>query len=371
MSDLSDFLKWRGDLTFEQSPFNKLDAALLAHMSYNIFDDLVSEDFSHQITLEELAKKFKQTEDYEQRKTIGAMINDKTSSVFELTASTQRYKNVKICGYKIILSEEKEEQFAAMTFVIGKLNVISIRGTDDSFIGWKEDFNLAYKDEIASKKDALIYFEEAIKCLKGSFIFTGHSKGAHVAINTAVNCLPRYQKKIEAVFNFDGPGFHDYFYEKTEYKKIENKIYSYYPGCSIVGMIFEHPKNYKIVKSDAVGINQHDPLNWQILGNDFIYEKDFQSESKFFYKAINDWAARMDVELRERFVKAFFGVLDASGCKTNLELQKNLLKSSAKMLQKYSSYDKETKSQIHKCTRVLKQAVIEDLPMLRFFTNQK
>lgn len=371
MSDLFDYLTWRGDLSFSQVPFNKLDAIFLAHLCYNNFDGLLTDDFTNQMTLENLAQKFREANDYDKRKDIGAMINKKTFKVFETAASTNRFKNVKICGYKSVIDEEKEEQFAAMTFIIGNQNVIAIRGTDDTIVGWKEDFNLAYKDDIASQQDALIYFEKASKKLKGHFVFVGHSKGGHVAINTAVNCVPHKQKKIDAVYNFDGPGFHEYFYEKKEYKKIENKIFSFYPGCSIVGMIFLHPQKFEIVKSDAIGINQHDPLNWQISGNDFVHEKDFQSESKFFYTTINDWASRMGRDLRKHFVVSLFDVIQASECKTNTELQKKFIKSSAKMLQKYTSYDKDTKLQIHKCTRVLRQALKDDLPMLKFFNNQK
>lgn len=36
-------------------------------------------------------------------------------------------------------------------------------GTDDRIVGWKEDFNLAFKKEVKAQKDALAYLGEAVK----------------------------------------------------------------------------------------------------------------------------------------------------------------------------------------------------------------
>ena len=54
-----------------------------------------------------------------------------------------------------------QKQFSAMTY---RLNLdtylIVFRGTDDSIIGWKEDFHLTYMKEIPAQKHALRYLKE-------------------------------------------------------------------------------------------------------------------------------------------------------------------------------------------------------------------
>ena len=41
-----DYLEWRGDLDFDASPFNEIDAAILCLLSYLDFTGLVPKEFS-------------------------------------------------------------------------------------------------------------------------------------------------------------------------------------------------------------------------------------------------------------------------------------------------------------------------------------
>ena len=43
MANIMDYLKWRGDLTFTQSPFCEIDNLILSCLSYVDFDDIVPE----------------------------------------------------------------------------------------------------------------------------------------------------------------------------------------------------------------------------------------------------------------------------------------------------------------------------------------
>lgn len=64
MSDLIDYIKWRGDLTFEQSPFNEVDNLILSFVSYVDFSEIVPEtgtaclNEGGRITVGEASKKF-------------------------------------------------------------------------------------------------------------------------------------------------------------------------------------------------------------------------------------------------------------------------------------------------------------------------
>ena len=70
MANLFDYVVWRGDLDFDKVPFGKIDALLLAQISYCLVDGFVSESFDEKITLKELANRMKNTDDLERRKKI-------------------------------------------------------------------------------------------------------------------------------------------------------------------------------------------------------------------------------------------------------------------------------------------------------------
>ena len=55
-STMRDYLKWRGDLTFEQDPFNDVDNLILAQLAYVDYDGIVSEDREDRISIGEVCK---------------------------------------------------------------------------------------------------------------------------------------------------------------------------------------------------------------------------------------------------------------------------------------------------------------------------
>ncbi len=365
MADFFDYLNWRGDLSFEKVPFNKIDALLLAHVTYSIFDGVVPESFSKKKTFAQVARDFTKTADYEERINIGFLINKRTAELMFKCAECERYRNVQLCGFRNIFSEEKTEQFAAVTYIVDGKPVIALRGTDDTITGWKEDFNIAWQDQIPAQKDALLYFKEAAEAFKGSFVLTGHSKGGNLVINTAVNCSKTLQKRIKEIYNFDGPGFSRDFFEQEAYKNVENKIFSFYPAFSVVGMIFHHPKNFEIVKSEGFAFWQHDAMSWQIMGAEFINEASFTDESKLFYKAFNEWIDKLDNSQRHNFVDTLFGILEASGAKTNSDIEKEAVKSTAKMIAAYAELDKARRKEMLKILKLFKNVIADDIPIFK------
>ncbi len=365
MADFFDYLNWRGDLSFEKVPFGKIDALLLAHITYSIFDGIVSESFSERKTFSQVAKDFAAAPDYEDRINIGFLINKRTAELMFRCAEVERFRNVELCGFRNIYNEENVEQFAAVTYLVDGKPVIALRGTDDTIVGWKEDFNIAWQPQIPAQKDALKYFEEAAKALRGDFLFTGHSKGGNLVINTAVKCGAKLQKRISGVYNFDGPGFDESFFDSNEYKNVENIIYSFYPGFSVVGMIFHHPKNFEIVKSDGFALWQHDAMNWQILGSNFVNEADFTSESTLFHNAFNTWIDKLNTEQKKKFVETMFCILEASGAKTNNEIEKDALKATARMFNAFAEMDKQKKKEMWDILNMFKDVITDDIPIFK------
>lgn len=60
MGNILDYLDWRGDLTFEQSPFNEVDNLILACFSYIELDGIREIQNGNTLYLEELSENFLQ-----------------------------------------------------------------------------------------------------------------------------------------------------------------------------------------------------------------------------------------------------------------------------------------------------------------------
>ena len=59
MGNVMDYLEWRGDLTFEQSPFNDVDNVILAQLAYVDFRDVIpSLQMNRGITLKKASEIF-------------------------------------------------------------------------------------------------------------------------------------------------------------------------------------------------------------------------------------------------------------------------------------------------------------------------
>lgn len=366
--NLMDYLTMRGDLTFSQSDFNSVDALILSQIVYNNIEGLVSKEFNQKITLAELAERFISTEDFEERCNMGAMINPLTPELLRLAAKSRRFSNVKVCAFINKIDEKALEQFCALTYQIEKDRyVIAFRGTDDTIVGWYEDFNLGYMPEIPAQKDTRQYIAGAMAALKGHFILTGHSKGGNLSVFGGMSLPKKSLARLDAVYNFDGPGFFTPVYERPEYKQIKDRIFAFFPEFCVVGMMFEHVNQYKIVKCSADGILQHDPFSWNLMGPEFEAAEAFDEASEIFYTSFNAWANTMTDDERKKFIDSFFSVIYASGAKTNYEIDQNKIICGGKMLAKLAELSEEERKAFKKAIKVFIKVVKDEIPMFTVF----
>lgn len=366
--NLMDYLTMRGDLTFGQSDFNSVDALILSQIVYNNIEGLVSKEFNQKITLAELAERFISTEDFEERCNMGAMINPLTPELLRLAAKSRRFSNVKVCAFINKIDEKALEQFCALTYQIEKDRyVIAFRGTDDTIVGWYEDFNLGYMPEIPAQKDTRQYIAGAMAALKGHFILTGHSKGGNLSVFGGMSLPKKSLARLDAVYNFDGPGFFAPVYERPEYKQIKDRIFAFFPEFCVVGMMFEHVNQYKIVKCSADGILQHDPFSWNLMGPEFEAAQGFDEASQIFYTSFNAWANTMTDEERKKFIDSFFSVIYASGAKTNYEIDQNKIICGGKMLARLTELSEDERKAFKKAIKVFIKVVKDEIPMFTVF----
>lgn len=354
MANIEDYIKWRGDLPFEQSPFCRVDALVLCQISYLNFDRLLPDyDFSAEMKLSELAEIFENSRDFKKRSETGLLINRKTAPFFLQVARTRRFENIRITGYVSKIDLTIEEQFAAASYKLpDRTNFICFRGTDDSIVGWKEDFNLATEKEVPAQKDAVEYLEKAAKNLKGKIRIGGHSKGGNLAMYASAVVDKKISERILCIYNNDGPGFYEARVQSPEFVRIAEKVESCYPQFSIVGMLFQHIGKQIFVESDEIGVMQHDPFSWHIMGKDFVILENNDYGSKFFHNTFNEWISKLEPARREIFVDTVFKIIESTDAKTNTELELNFARNSVKVLKAINKLDPEMR-------KICKETVIE------------
>lgn len=370
MANLFDYISWRGDIPFEQVPFNKIDAQILALLAYSMFDSLVSSEFDQRMTFEQYNQKFKNCKDYKKRCENPFLQQKKSAELIDALAKSIRFKDVMLCGYENRFDKYKVEQFAAITFIVQNQPIVAFRGTDDSITGWREDFNSLWLDVVPAQSDAIEYFERAVQFFNKKLIILGHSKAGNLALNTAVKCGKKCQSKILKVYNFDGPGFPKTFFDSKEFKAIEDRVVSVYPEFCVVGMMLYHPQKFQITKSDGFAGSQHDLLTWQVLGSDFESAQEFNNKSLIFHNAINEWVNRLDKDSKQKFVTSMFDVLDATGFPSILEIGDNAIQSAVRMVAKYSSFDKQTKAEIKSILKLFRAVVKEGTSFAKILNFQ-
>lgn len=313
MAQILEYLKWRGDITFQQSGFNEVDNLILSVLSYIDFSDIVSENKKESITLEEAYQSFT-------NKNIGMDIT-KLPMYYKVAiqflremVKTKRFSQIRISNYIEILDTKKELQFGALTILLPDGYIfISYRGTDDTLVGWKEDFNLTFLDETPAQKKAVQYLESAQLPRYSRLFLGGHSKGGNLAIYAAIKCKAKVRKKIIAVYNNDGPGFKKGMITEKEYQNILPRIRTILPESSIIGRFLERKEECKIIASVNSGIMQHSPDSWEVLGTKFVSVDGLSSTSDLIQKTITDWLEKLDNTQRSAFLNTLFQVFYEAG----------------------------------------------------------
>ncbi len=313
MGNLLDYIAWRGDLTFEQDPFNSIDALILSCLSYVNFDKVVPPKSQGKLTIEKASEKFFSLHSAEE------LAQDKSfikfaPSMLRALGQSERFKTAYLSNYVDDTDISREIQFAAVEIDTSDGGVfISFRGTDDTIIGWKEDFNLSFMT-VPAESEAALYLQKVMKGRLDKIRLGGHSKGGHLAVYAALAANSDLTSRIESIYNFDGPGFNHEAMESEQFKSIRHKITKIIPESSIVGRLLENTVDPIVVKSTELGIMQHDPLSWQMEGKQFEICSSTDMISDLFDETMSGWLAEMTFEDRKVFVDELFSVFEASGC---------------------------------------------------------
>ena len=309
MADMLDYLAWRGDIEFTQLPVNPVDALIFSTLSYIQFENIVPDNPTQSISLQEAAKEFFVLPAPETRVRV-----KKDLELLAAAANSPRFDNIRMTFYRSILIPEEDTQFAAVTiFLEDGSAYIAFRGTDSTLTGWKEDFNMTFQSSIPAQRLALEYVQEFAAAHPIPIWMGGHSKGGNLAVYAAAKCGQLLQKRIVEVHNQDGPGFSEAMMSDPGYRSILPKLRSYVPQSSVIGMLLEHEEPYTIIKSSQIGLMQHDPYSWQVLGGNFLQVEELTADSRFLDLTFKKWLASMSIEDRSQFFDTVFELLESTG----------------------------------------------------------
>ena len=156
MANILDYLDWRGDLTLAERGFNEVDNLLMAELCFLDFSGIVPADFSAPVSLPEAMQKYDAAKPQE---TMGVLVPEQIPELGHKMAASRRFSDLTLCAYVSRTDEETQTQFSALTALLpDKTAYIAFRGTDDTIVGWKEDFNLAFLPVVPAQRMAAEYF---------------------------------------------------------------------------------------------------------------------------------------------------------------------------------------------------------------------
>lgn len=298
--------------TFEIRGLNDVDSLIFSQLSYLFFDDIIPAfDGDNKIKISELMK----LENFKQIFSDLRYVEFNKKLLFNMAASP-RYRNIEVAFYCNEVSYDEEKQFSAMTFLLSdKLAYIAYRGTDNTFLGWKEDFNMAFMTPVPSQEQARKYLNKVASEIPHKLYVGGHSKGGNLAVYACMKAYEDIKDRIINIYNHDGPGFLRQIVEGYEYNSICHKIKKTVPVESVIGMVLESKESYTVVKSNGFGILQHDPYSWEIINLEFETSDDLSKAAKIQKSALSDWINSLDQDRRMDFVNTLFSVIDAMDSK--------------------------------------------------------
>ena len=165
MANMVDYLAWRGDVPFSISPWNEIDGLLVANISYLDFHG--GRD-PKGWTLEEMSR-------------IDLIREGNSASfpgrkaAFQAMSSGARFRGCRLHHAIALTDPEIGMQFSAMCLDLPDGTMcVAFRGTDNTIVGWREDFNMAYTTRVPAQEAAILYLKRAAALSKAPLRLVGH-----------------------------------------------------------------------------------------------------------------------------------------------------------------------------------------------------
>ena len=318
MKNMLDYIKEFGHISFEERAFSEIDALVLTELEYLPLEKVVPSDENGEnfVTVKEIAAYMK-----EHKKQLfdenPMMMTEERHEVSQVIADEPRFQSMKFFGAVSIWDKDTTKQFAAITVEVEPgVRLVIFRGTDDTLIGWKEDFLMTYSPLIAAQMDAKEYLAKQASLFDGDLMVSGHSKGGNLALYAAATQEEDVQLRILDIFCFDSPGLYRSVIETKGYQNIVPLAMRYIPQDALVGLMLESEVPYVIVKSNAIGAMQHSAMTWGIEDGQFVKVEKLTKSSQLNDQTFKKWTETVSDEELELFWNVFFELLFTAGIET-------------------------------------------------------
>lgn len=343
MNTVVDYIK-QEQRTLKEFSFNAVDALVLCCASYfNIGrSPIIEYNSANLVSFQAILNSLNLNELI---KGTWLQLSQEAPAFYEALKTSKRYETLS-CAYLVHeYSDKLEKQFDAVSFFApDMIPFVSLQGTDGSFAGWKEDFNLCTKEVLPSHRAAQRYISGVASSFEGSFIMGGHSKGGNLAEYTALCCHDKLYARIEALYNFDGPGFlsppSPRYYEEDYYKKLHKII----PNTSIFGLLMEERNRFQIAKSFALPLASHAPLTWLVENDNFLDAQLMDQRTLVFVGSANDWLMQNSIEDRALFIDTLHDIICSTDMRTWDSFYDNLFESIKSIVTKTQEISPELRS---------------------------
>ncbi len=337
-NNILEYLRWRGDVPIDVSKFNEVDGIIIARVAYlplELYFEEKSNDFATVGVVADALINSKNIKD--------TVLEKEDIELLYLLRNCSRFSEMLIGNYLKVSDNVRDIQFAACTVRLKKgSTVIAFRGTDSTLVGWKENFKLGIFYPLDSHKLAFDYFDKYSDRHGGKYILLGHSKGGNLAVYTAMEASDKKNKLIDKVINYDGPGFDDEILRSERYLAICNKINTFVPQNSLVGIIMGHKEPFCVVRTKKGSmVEQHDIYSWDVFCVNFIYEENRTARSIFVESTIREWLSQMTVPDLELLVESVVEVMNDLDCKTVNDFSKHLINNTKTLTQSLRRLDEK------------------------------
>ena len=353
MGTVLDYLEKYGKYSFEEMPMTEVDSLALCQLSYLKFDGMVPGQEEKAVLPAVTLESLKDHPDFE--KLFADVRYEKPNrALYEKMISGERFRSLQLNYYINVIEQRWETQFSAVTYTMGDgTRYIAYRGTDETIVGWKEDFNMAFLSPVPGQAYSVEYLNSVAEKFDGPFYVGGHSKGGNLAVYSAMNCDAKLQDRIVKVYSMDGPGFRPEVLKNCDYEKIADRVVKILPNSSLVGMIFESGMYFQVVKSKTFGLLQHDPYTWLVTGNHLVRADHLHERRQQMDNNLNEWILSLNEQQLRTFVDTLYQVITASRADNLIDFTAEWKKSMNGVIAALKEVDEDTVEALKEIVRSL------------------
>lgn len=307
MDTLSDYIRWMGDYPCSLTGFHEPDAVLLCLLSYI--------DYTPVVQGADGSVRLRDSLPFAEKGDLRVMVTGEGKAhleILKLAAESRRFGEILLTDYQDLQREDPPLQFSAVCFEDEDYSFLAFRGTDSSLAGWKEDFMISFTRTEAQEL-ALAYAQKHLRSGRRWYM-GGHSKGGNELLYAAALLPDEQWETVERIYLLDGPGLCPEVMSLDGMQRLDGKATRIIPEFSVIGKLFEPAvSDTRIVRSNAIGIQQHKLPTWGIDHGKLACTDDNDSLSKWINETLALWIGGISQEERPVFVDELFDALSAGG----------------------------------------------------------